>query len=194
MIVIGITGTLGSGKGVVRDLITRFLKIPFSCVVLSDIVKEEVRKRGKPLTREILQEVGNDLRKEFGNHVLVELAVKRVKEGNLLIDGIRNPGEVDYLRKKFGKRFILIGVDAPPEIRFERIKRRGRKGDPKNWEDFLRSDERDLGINEPPYGQHVKDCLEKSDFLIINDKGEKELEKKLKEILNSERFLSLLRS
>jgi len=73
------------------------------------------------------------------------------KEKNfIIIDSIGNPGEVEYLKKKYGKTFKLLAVDANEKIRFERLLVRGEKKDPKTWEEFLEMDKRDKGFDEPP--------------------------------------------
>jgi len=50
------------------------------------------------------------------------------------VDSIRNPAEVESLKRR--KDFALIEVTASEKIRFERIKARGREGDPQTLEKF----------------------------------------------------------
>ncbi len=182
--VIGITGTIASGKNVVRDLIKK--KFSSYTVSLSSIIRGELERKKPDFNRVSLQDLGNELRKKYGNEILAKLAVEYMQRDKdvLIIDGIRNPGEVEFLRKKFGKNFVLIGVDAPREIRFERIVKRKKRTDPKTWEEFLIVDERDQGKGEPDYGQQTKKCLELADFLIINDGSLEDLEKKVNEVIS----------
>jgi len=185
MKIIGITGTLASGKTSVKDFfLSRFSSSYF--VSLSEIIKEELLKEGKELKRENFVEKGNELRKRYGNHVLAEVATltlpREIENCIVIIDGIRNPGEVEYLREKFGKDFVLIGVDAPRELRFKRMLERRKEGDPQTYQEFLEMDERDMGKNQPEYGQNVEACLKLVDYLIINDKSVEDLNEKLEEI------------
>jgi dephospho-CoA kinase len=185
MKIIGITGTLASGKTSVKDFfLSRFPSSYF--ISLSDIIEEELLKEGKELKRENFIEKGNELRKRYGDQILVEVVTltlpEKIEKQFLIIDGIRNPGEVEFLRKKFGKDFVLIAVDAPREIRFRRLLERKKEEDPKTFEEFLEIDETDLGKNQPEYGQNVEECLKLSDYLIINDGSINELNKKLEEI------------
>ena len=180
MKVIGLTGTMGSGKEVVKD----FIKQKFNCyyVTLSDIIRGEIEKNGA-LNRTTLQDMGNEMRKKYGPHILAMLAVEylgRDKQA-IIVDGIRHPAEIDYLKKKFGDNFKLVAVDAPQEIRYERVAKRGRD-DPNAWDEYVKSDEREQGIGEPEFGLHVKDCVEKADFLIVNDGSLEDLQKKVDEI------------
>ena len=180
MKVIGLTGTIGSGKEVVKE----FIKKKYNCytVTLSDILKAELQKKGKTLDRTALQDLGNEMRKKYGNHILAMLAVEylgRDKQA-IIIDGIRNLGEVDYLKKKFGNDFKLVAIDAPQEIRFQRIVTRGGE-DPKVWEEFVKSDERDQGVGELEHGLRVKDCINVADYTIVNDGSLEDLQKKVDE-------------
>jgi len=185
MKIIGITGTLASGKTSVKDFfLSRFPSSYF--VSLSEIIKEELLKEGKELKRENFIEKGNELRKRYGSQILAEAATLTLpKDANnqlIIVDGVRNPGEVEYLRRKFGKNFVLIAVDAPKELRFKRLLERKKEGDPKNFEEFEEIDEIDNGKNQPEYGQKVGECLKLADYLIINDGSLDELNKKLEEI------------
>jgi dephospho-CoA kinase len=178
--VVGITGTIGSGKEVVKEALSK----NFSCysVSLSSVIQAQMKKKAD---RKSLQDMGNELRKRYGNFILAKLAtdyMQRDKE-MIIVDGIRNPGEVDYLKKTFGNKFFLIGVDAPRELRWERIKARAREGDPKTWEEFLEVDERDQGVGEPLYGQRVRECIQMADFLLINDGTQEEVDKKVSRIV-----------
>jgi len=183
MKVIGLTGTIGAGKKTVKDIIQK--KVSCYTVVLSDIIKVEIERRKGILDRSTLQNMGNELRKKYGSHILAMLAVEYMpKEKNfIVIDGIRNPGEVEYLKKKYGKDFKLLAVDANEKTRFERLIARGEKKDPKTWEEFLETDKRDRGFGEPPWGQQVGKCLEMADFTILNEGSLEELERKVEEIM-----------
>jgi dephospho-CoA kinase len=179
-LVIGITGTIGSGKEVVKEALVK----NFSCysVALSSVIKTQMKKKAD---RKSLQDMGNELRKKYGNFILAKLATDYMQRDKeiIIVDGIRNPGEVDYLKKTFGNKFLLIAVDAPRELRWERIKARAREGDPKTWEEFLEVDERDQGVGEPLYGQRVRDCIQMADFLLINDGTPEEINEKVLKIV-----------
>lgn len=184
MKVVGLTGTIGSGKEIAKDF---FIK-RFNCsyVTLSDVIRGEMERKKRGFNRKNLQDLGNELRKKYGTHILAMLSIEYLSREKelIIIDGIRNPGEGEFLRKKFGKNFVWIGIDAPRELRFERAAKRGKLSDPKTFEEFVAMDERDLGKDEPEYGQQVKACLERADFLLINDGTIEEFENKLSETVN----------
>ncbi len=182
MKVIGLTGTMGSGKEVVKD----FIKKRYDCyyVTLSDIIKGELEKRKGTFNRTTLQDMGNEMRKKYGNHILAMLAVSYLGKDKqaIVIDGIRNTAEIEFLKKKYGGDFKLLAVDAPREMRFQRVVERG-KDDPSAWEEFVKADDRDQGVGEDKAGLHVKDCLGMADYLIVNDGSLEDLERKVNEIL-----------
>jgi dephospho-CoA kinase len=182
MKVVGLTGTIGAGKEVVKDFFTK----KFNCyvVLLSDVIRGEMERKSPEFNRKTLQDLGNELREKYGPHILAKIAVEYLpREKELtIIDGVRNPAEIQFLKEKFGEDFKLIAIDAPPEIRFKRLLKRGRKTDPKSWEEFVEMDKRDLGEDEPSHGQQVKECFEQADFNLVNNGTIEELKNKIEEI------------
>ena len=164
MIIIGLTGENCAGKGTLADyLMTK----GFHVLSLSDVIREELAAEGKMITRETLTARGNDLRRESGAGVLAAKVLSRVRDGeNCAIDSIRNPAEVEELRK--AKGFILIHVVAKPEVRFERMRKRGREGDPHTLDAFLRIEAAEASSPDPAQQQLI--ATEKlADRRISND-------------------------
>ncbi len=149
--IIGLTGKIGAGKGEVA----RFLQeAGFKYYSLSDILREEIRKQGHEVTRERLIETGTRLRRENGLGALAELALKKISsDQNYVIDSIRNPEEVKVLRRR--KDFRLFDVTAPRKVRFTRVKARGRENDPTDFEDFVRTEEREFKSKDPASQQLI---------------------------------------
>ena len=97
--IIGLTGSLASGKGVVSDFLK---KEGFVYLSLSDELREIAKQMKIEFTRENLQNLGNKLREEKGAGVLAELVAEKIKSQQyrkVVVDGIRNPAEVNFLRK-----------------------------------------------------------------------------------------------
>jgi len=131
--IIGLTGKNAAGKGELADYLKSKGFVYFS---LSDALREEATKQGLDHSRDVLIKLGTDLRKKLGNGILAERINEKIRQnkGNFVVDSIRNPGEIEELRKNDG--FILIGVNADAEIRFERLMKRGRAGDSRTFEEF----------------------------------------------------------
>ena len=96
--IIGLTGYPGSGKDTVAYY---FVRKNFFHYSLSDILRQELEKKKKPVTRENLINLGNNLRKKYGTGILAEKTLEKViPERNYIISSIYNPGEIDVLKKK----------------------------------------------------------------------------------------------
>ncbi|MBI2124726.1 AAA family ATPase [Candidatus Pacearchaeota archaeon] len=189
--IIGLTGTKASGKGVVADILKEKGFVYYS---LSDIVREEAVRRGlSNYTIAQLQDIGNELRERYGNGALAKRVLEKIEKGrdagkqekkNYAIDGIRNPGEINELKKSKEHEFILIAVDAPQEKRFKRLLERARGSDPKDWQGFLEMEKRDRGIAEENSGQQVEKCIESADIKLYNDSSVEVFKNKIEKILN----------
>lgn len=173
-IIIGLTGSLCSGKGTIAS---HLKDLGFHHQVLSDRIRDEIRSRGQEITRTLLQDVGNELRETYGGSVLAERTALLLVgiEGNIVIDGVRNPDEMIFLRNNFGAK--IIGIDAPKEKRREwylqRAKDRGEDGT--TIADFQKHDDRDSGIGETNLGQQVDKCLQMADTILWNTGSKVEL-------------------
>jgi len=180
-LLIGITGGFGSGKSTAASF---FESKGFKKIILSLFLEEEAKKRGfKRITRKILQDIGNEWRKNFGHGILAGKAVdyiKREKIKKAVIDGIRNTGEVERLRKE--KNFVLLAIIADKKNRFERLKNLKRR-EKLTWKIFKRLDRRDMGAGQKQAGLHVAECIVLSDLSIDNNGTKEEFERKLSQFL-----------
>lgn len=178
--IIGLTGSLAAGKGVVSDF---FKKKGFIYLSLSDELRQVAKERKIEITRENLQNLGNQLREEQGSGVLAKLVVDKIKNQEYkkaVVDGIRNPAEIDELEKL--KNFFLVSVDADPKIRFERMVSRNRESDPITWNEFLKVDKKDKGIGEKKSGQGVGKCMKKASFVLLNEGSLEEVNEKIERL------------
>lgn len=140
MIIIGLTGRNASGKTTAGEILG---SKGFQFLSLSDVIREEARKRGLPEVRENLIALGNELRERFGPGALAELTVARMRsDRNYAVDSIRHPAEVMALRK--AGTFSLFHIFAPLELRFARARERGRAGDAQTLQDFVIQEEREF--------------------------------------------------
>ena len=164
--IIGLTGPNGAGKGEAAE----FLKGQgFIYHSLSDVIRDEIKARGGEVTREKLIETGRKLRLTRGTGYLARVILKNLEVGqNYVIDSIRNPVEVEVLRTD--ESFSLISITASPEIRFERIRNRGREADPQTLEEFNALEEAEAS-NPREEGQRLLDTGALADFTIENNEG-----------------------
>jgi len=184
-IIIGLVGPIASGKGVVAE---HLRNMNYSYQSLSDRVREEVSRIGIENSRVNLQNIGNQLRERYGPAVLAVRTSKLLKSNNkknIVIDSIRNPGELLYLRTSL--KAIIIGINAPEELRLkwylERAKERGE--DSATIENFITANSRDLGVGEDQSGQQVDVCLAMADYTVHNTGSKQELCDQLNKIISN---------
>jgi len=180
-IIIGLTGPIAGGKGIVADYLD---SLGFFRTSLSDRIREEILRRGEEITREKLQNVADELRNTYGPEVLAsrtwQVILEKTKD-KAVVDSIRGEAEVDFFKKDTD--FVLIGVTAPAKLRYGRIKQRRREEDPQSWEEFIEVDKKDLKSGKGKFGRNIGKCLKKADFLIKNTGTPDELIEKTKKIL-----------
>jgi dCMP deaminase len=176
---LGFTGPNASGKGEAIKYLVENKK--FTAFSMSDILREEAKKRGLESTRDNLIAIGNELRAKDGPGVLAKMAVtKIINMPQAVIDSIRNPSEIEELKKNL-KDFKLIGVNADIKIRFERSSKRGRPGDGGTLEEFKKKEEKENSSDEK--AQQLNKCLELADIKLDNPGEIYDLKKKIDKIL-----------
>ncbi len=160
-VIIFTTGLPGSGKGVFAEVANE-MGIPV--IVMGDAVRREARKRGLEISPKNLRELAKKLREEEGPLAIAKRVENEVLESLkencvVLIDGARSVDEVNYF-KKHGE-VIIIAIEAPPEVRFERIRRRGRADDSMKLADLIERDKVELEIG-------LGKLIENADIIILN--------------------------
>lgn len=163
--IIGITGTSGAGKD---TLAQHFVERGFCHLSLSDLIRDELQKRGLEITGKNLREIGNELRESEGLSVLAKrAAVLMDANKNYVITSIRNPFEVKELKQL--KDFILFSVDAPIEMRYQRVLMRQGRTDKitKTLAEFQKNEQLEMESRDSAH-QQVKVCMGMADFSLFN--------------------------
>jgi len=182
--IIGLSGTNSSGK----DTVAEYLQgAGFAVVSLSDILRDEMRKRGIEINRENMIETGNLLEEEWGAGSLAKIAIKEYgNKRKLVISSIRKLAEIDFLKKNPDFKFIF--VDALIEMRYERILKRKREGEEKiTLEEFKRQEEIEMSGQG---SQNLGYCKEKAEIQIDNSGTLGELYHKIEGVIEKEAKLS----
>jgi len=162
--ILGVAGPNGAGKGVVVGYLQERSFYPLS---LSDVIRDELRAHELDETRERMIDTGRALRAAGGPGVLAErLVEKLLPDRNYVIDSIRHPAEVEVLRRA-SPGFRLLWIDAPLETRFDRLRVRGRRGDPDSVEELRRLEGRELGSDDPS-AQQLLAVRDLADFPLEN--------------------------
>ncbi len=177
--ILGLVSFIGAGKDTVASYL---VKKGFIHRSLSDEIRDELKKRKLPETRDNLINVGNELRKKFGNDVLAKRAFEKIKKLNkhAIISSIRNAGEVKFFKKQ--PEFILVEIYCPLEIRYKRLKKRNRIGDIKSFKEFLLSEKREQASD--PSKQQIHKVIKLADLKINNSGTIKQLQNNTDNLIN----------
>ncbi|WP_254823480.1 AAA family ATPase [Haloglomus halophilum] len=160
MRVIGTVGLAGSGKGEFAE-VAREAGVPV--VTMGDVIRAECRDRGlDPADHH--GEVAQALRAENGPAAIAERSLPLIREALeesdvVLVDGLRSDVEVDAFEDAFGDAFSLVSVEAPYDVREERITDRGR--DNTDRETLAERDARELGFG-------MGRAMDRADLVVEN--------------------------
>lgn len=174
--IIGLSGTNGAGKDAVGH--TLALKHNYLFVSVSDLLREEAKRREIAADRENLRMISAEWRRKYGYGVLIDQAYKiyndlETKYAGLAVASLRNSHEADRVHELGG---IVVWVDANPRTRYRRIQanlmERGRSvEDTKTFEQFLVDEEMEMNI--PPGGDdanlNMSGVKTRSDIVLLND-------------------------
>lgn len=168
--IVGIGGTNGSGKDTVGQMLAK--RHGWLFVSGSEMLREELRKRGLPIERENLRALSAEWRREKGLGILIDKAVEQLsaskgKYKGLAIASLRNPGEADHVHELGG---IVVWIDADPKIRFERTLSRQRSiEDKKTYEQFLIIQEAEMNQGKDQATLSLAGVKAKADIFLQNN-------------------------
>lgn len=119
---IGVAGTFASGK----DLIAHYLSDHYGYThpSTSELVRNIAMKEEGSVERPVLQSVAKRYRETYGSNIFLEKALLAPRP--TIITGLRSLGEAKIIRQHGG---IIVFVDAPVELRYERMRARDRDGE-----------------------------------------------------------------
>lgn len=177
--IIGITGTLGAGKGSVVE----YLKEKgFSHFSARGFITEEVIRRTLPVNRDTMTETANNLRTLHGPGYIIEslYAEAETKGGNAVIESVRTPAEAEFLRDRGA---IILAIDADRNLRYSRITLRASETDSVSFEKFVADEERELTTTDPTK-QNLLAVIEEADYYLLNNGTLDELHSEIDTLLS----------
>jgi dephospho-CoA kinase len=172
--IIGVAGTNGSGKDTVGQILAD--KYGYLFISVTEILRNEARRRGLPVERENLRSISAEWRRELGLGVLIDKAVAEYeidkdKYKGLVVASLRNPGEADRTHEFHG---TVIWVDADPRVRYDRIQankahRDRAEEDNKTYEEFLSEEEFEMHSSGDAATLNMQGVKDKADLTLTND-------------------------
>lgn len=182
--VVGVTGFSAAGKTTFIRVLTSSLRAMGAHVSrfsLSDVLRDEARLQGKPISRDSLVRLARSLRVGGGETVLVdrlwprlEQRLRRATPGPnvVIVDSIRLPAEVAAFRDKASGAFCLTAVTAPREVLLKRLVDAGRRdglSPEAAGRKARRILKREAGTSGGAKGYNVNWCISAADVRVPND-------------------------
>jgi len=182
MIILGITGTIGAGKGTIVEYLVENKNYEHYSV--RNFLIQIIEQQKLPVNRDSMVAIANDLRQLHGPaYIVAELYKIALKSGkNAIIESIRTPGEIELLRSK--SNFYLLAVDAEPQVRYRRVLKRQSETDDITYDTFLDNEKREMESDDPNK-QNISVCIKKADFVINNDDTRFKLYKQIDRFLKN---------
>ena len=186
--IIGITGTNGSGKGTIVAFLKEKGFVHYSA---REIIISEIGRRGLPVTRDTMRLVANDLRKTHDPAYVVKELFKQaeVAGGDAVIESVRVLGEAEFLHEQGA---FLIAVDAVRRLRYERVVRRGSATDHISFNAFCAQEDAEMN-NPDPWDMNVFGVMQLADYTIMNIGTPAELPSRIDAIVDTLRRLEASR-
>lgn len=171
---LGIMGKMGSGKGFAAKYLVK--KYGYTIISMGNIVRAVARKEKMKPTRENLEKLQKKYSKN-GKDFVIEKVIEKSNsmKGPIILDGIRKPNQAKFAKDKL--KAVLIDVDASPDIRFERMKKRRRANFPNSFEKFREIEKKEENVF------HINKALKMADFKINNNDGAKRLYRDVNRII-----------
>lgn len=123
--IIAVVGMCGSGKSVLADELVR---LGWGYVRFGQLTIDEIRRRGLDINEENERTIREDLRKKHGMGAFAKLNIPKfdsvLENQHLVADGMCSWEEYKTMKDRYGDRLTIVHVYSPPELRYERLKKR----------------------------------------------------------------------
>jgi cytidylate kinase len=170
--IIGISGTNGSGKDSLGEILAKDHGWLF--ISVTDILRDELKNRGEPIERKNLRQLSTQWHHEYGAGAMTDMAVKDFESKNqagkykgLVVASLRRPGEADRVHELGGK---MVWIDAAPKIRYERISSRARSTeDSKTFEEFIADEKLEMFGKGSKHTLNMSEVKAKADIFLENN-------------------------
>lgn len=159
-IILGFVGDLAAGKGTVAKYLTK--KYHINAYRFSTIIRDVLDRLYISQSRENMQLLSRVLRENFNQDVLSRVIARDVQNDPhelVVVDGIRRPTDITYLKEIPGFHLIYLTADA--QVRWQRlVQRRENPGDEiKTFEEFTHDERAEAECLIKELGRQAEDTI-----------------------------------
>jgi Dephospho-CoA kinase len=146
MLILAVTGMPGAGK---EEFLNVAKEDGINSVRMGDVVREHYALSDSVANDISVGVFADSERKKFGNNVWAKRTMEKMSGDMFLVDGCRSMAEINAF-KELGGDIRIVAIHSPPEIRYDRLVKRGRDDAPKNISEFEVRDAREIswGLGE----------------------------------------------
>ena len=160
-LIIGLTGSISSGKGTVVEHLEK--KYGASGYTFSTMLKDALKRFHLEINRDNLIKMSEIIRETFGEDTMAKTMGKDVESDAheiIVVDGVRRMADIEYLKKIDG--FVLVKLEAKSETRYKRMITRGEKADDnsKTYDEFLADAKRSTEVSIDEVKQYAQESLD----------------------------------
>ncbi len=182
MKIIGLSGTLASGKDTVAQLLEE--SYGFMHVSTSDMLRAEKKRVFGDSPEALLlrnDPFANELRATRGAGVLVEIAEEQYSKNidkfpnGLVVSGIRSIGEAEKIKELGGE---IVFVDADSRTRYNRTSIRARDNNDRDttYDEFMNMEKSESPVgNNDKTVQNLPELKKLADIHLLNDGNDIEI-------------------
>jgi dephospho-CoA kinase len=170
-----LTGMPGAGKSEVAEA---FHAAGLPVIVMGDVIRKEVKRRGMDVNPKNNKLVMLELRKRDGPGAVAKHCMESLKNSDsevVVIEGCRSLAEVDVF-DDYADEVCIVCVHSSPKVRFSRLQQRGRKDDPQDWVTFRERDLREVSVG-------LGAVIALSDIVVVNEGTIEELQNESRKLV-----------
>ncbi len=175
--VLAFVGAPAAGKTEAAS-VARELGIPV--IVMGDVIRAELKRRNIPLNDANAGRIATELRQREGMDAIAKRCIPYIEATGsdvVVVDGIRGIAEVEAFKERFGDLFTLVCIHAPLQVRYSRLRARGRGDDTLSFEEFRKREEREMGWG-------MGEAMGSASVVIRNEGSLEDFRERVKELLH----------
>ncbi|MEA3464059.1 MAG: AAA family ATPase [Patescibacteria group bacterium] len=176
-IILGLVGEIASGKGTTVEYLEK--KYNAASFRFSDPLRGALKQLYLDVNRKNMQVLSLILRQTFGQNLFAKIIsqdAKNNKKKVIVVDGIRRPADIEYLKQLPEFKLVYITIDI--KIRYQRLIKRTENSDDKNktFDQFVKDHTAETELEIPKIGQTA-------DYKINNSGSKKKLFEQIDKIV-----------